>query len=398
MTELTQEKHNKKIKVSKLIGETLLCVVSFLLVVVLVLFCSGAMICRGDFPNAKNVFVTTLLETGQMKFLVSLYLSEDEIKEVVNANSMESFEETVDLNLIRIASSENENDGTNAQAQIIEDLTELNADSSWTLINEQQAEEELFDENGVRTEEIAGRGFRATMMIIKDPSRVAITANMPNGEWPSKGITLDKLVKKADAVGGVNSGLYYGTNNTGGKPYGICVSEGKILRNKPKEAKGLVLIGLNEDGILIIEDVSNMTEAESKAYIEENRIRDACCFQEESSEKNNHFVKLIINGVKREMNGMGSGLNPRTVIGQRADGAILFLVTDGRASDGFHLGASASDLIEIMEEYGAVNAANLDGGSSSCMYYEGEYLRTSVTFYYDNASWNLPTAWVIKKK
>ena len=30
-----------------------------------------------------------------------------------------------------------------------------------------------------------------------------------------------------------------------------------------------------------------------------------------------------------------------------------------------HLGATASDLIEIMAEYGAVNAANIDGGSSS---------------------------------
>ena len=82
-------------------------------------------------------------------------------------------------------------------------------------------------------------------------------------------------------------------------------------------------------------------------------------------------------------------------IGQRADGAVLMLVTDGRCKNN-HLGASASDLIDIMKKYGAVNAANLDGGSSSCMYYNGEYLMTSVTFYYTNASWNLPLAFVVK--
>ena len=37
-----------------------------------------------------------------------------------------------------------------------------------------------------------------------------------------------------------------------------------------------------------------------------------------------HFVKLIINGEKRELNGMGSGANPRTAIGQREDGSVLF--------------------------------------------------------------------------
>jgi exopolysaccharide biosynthesis protein len=103
----------------------------------------------------------------------------------------------------------------------------------------------------------------------------------------------------------------------------------------------------------------------------------------------------VINGEAREMNGMGSGLNPRTAIGQRADGSVLLFVTDGRGKEG-HLGASASDLINVMVEYGAINAANLDGGSSSCMYHDGEYLMDSVTFYEANSSWKLPLAFVVK--
>ena len=86
---------------------------------------------------------------------------------------------------------------------------------------------------------------------------------------------------------------------------------------------------------------------------------------------------MIINGEKRELSGKGSGQNPRTAIGQRKDGSVLILVTDGRGKNG-HLGATASDLIEIMAEYGAVNAANVDGGSSSSLYYNKKYLKIAI--------------------
>mgnify|MGYP004488591487 CR=1 FL=1 len=107
------------------------------------------------------------------------------------------------------------------------------------------------------------------------------------------------------------------------------------------------------------------------------------------------YIK-IINGERRETKGSGSGANPRTAIGQRKDGTILLLVTDGRGANG-HLGATASDLIDVMEEYGAVNAANLDGGSSSSMYYNDKYEMTSVTLYYSNSSWRLPTGFIVSK-
>ena len=158
---------------------------------------------------------------------------------------------------------------------------------------------------------------------------------------------------------------------------------------------GLYLIGFDENNLLRIISLDGMNKAQVEELIKTEKIRDAVAFQEESSDKNNHFVKLIINGEKRELNGMGSGANPRTAIGQRKDGSVLILVTDGRGKNG-HLGATASDIIDIMAEYGAVNAANLDGGSSSSLYYNHEYLMTSVTFYYANSSWRLPTAFVVK--
>jgi exopolysaccharide biosynthesis protein len=81
---------------------------------------------------------------------------------------------------------------------------------------------------------------------------------------------------------------------------------------------------------------------------------------------------LITNGeIALAENNVG-GLNPRTAIGQRSDGAMLLLVIDGRQVT--TLGASYMDLAEIFLSYGAVNAYNLDGGSSTMLWYRGEYV------------------------
>ena len=81
---------------------------------------------------------------------------------------------------------------------------------------------------------------------------------------------------------------------------------------------------------------------------------------------------LIANGSPLDVE--SSGLNPRTAIGQRDDGCILMLVVDGRQVHSY--GATYKDLQDIMLEYGAVNAFNLDGGSSTTMWYNGAYVNS----------------------
>ncbi|MDE7280930.1 MAG: phosphodiester glycosidase family protein [Ruminiclostridium sp.] len=351
----------------KNIGKWILRVLIVLFTVIIffaaVVYFSLKTICADKYPVARQTLVTTLLETGQLKFLVSWFLSPEEIQAVVNSNSMEVMTDKVNSALISISAAEDNKEDNNTDSG--KDIEIIN---------------------------IAGRNYSGTLMKVKDPSRISLATIYP---WRDKGVTLDQLVNGENAIAGINGGLYDSQNNTGGKPLGVLVSKGEIQRNEPQECGGLVLVGFTEDNILQIIDINGMNKKDVEELIKENRIRDAVCFQEEYSDANNHFVQLIINGNTRGMNGLGSGLNPRTAIGQCADGSVLLLVTDGRGKAG-HLGASAADLIEVMEKYGAVNAANLDGGSSSCMYYEGEYLMSSVTFYYSNYSWRLPAAFVIK--
>ena len=357
------------VSVGKKIGKwslrLLLMVVTLVIAFAIFLLATLKMLCSDTFPNVQNTFVTTILETGQLKFLASWFLSPEEIQAIVDQNSMKEFNVQVDTNLIQPGSFGS------------------------VAVESGQVQEEMAD---IEIVEVAGGTFTGTMMIVKDPSRVSLATIYP---WKEYGVTLDTLVKNNNAIGGINGGLYNSTNNSGGNPYGVVVSNGEIQYNKPREFTGLVLVGFTEDNILQIIDISKMNAQDVEDMVAEMKIRDAVTFQEEASDANNHFVQLIINGESREMNGMGSGLNPRTAIGQRADGSVLLFVTDGRGKSG-HLGASCADLIAVMEEFDAVNAANIDGGSSSCMYYDGEYLMSSVTFYYTNSSWRLPAGFIVK--
>ncbi len=341
-------------KVVKIVGKTFSFIGITLLIIVLTLILTIYFICHGPSKSAQELFVTTILETGQLKFLANVFMSDEDIQEIVNKNSLKEMDSEVDGNLINVGGTSNK------------ELIEIY--------------------------KVSGNNYEGTMMVINDPSKISLATTYPWGEY---GKELDKLVTESGAIAGINGGLYYSDANKGGRPLGVTVSNGEIL-DMSLGATGLHLIGFDNENILRIIDISNMNRSEIENLIETEGIRDAVSFQEEASDANNHFVKLIINGEKRELNGMGSGANPRTAIGQREDGSVLFLVTDGRGKNG-HLGATAADLIEVMSEYGAVNAANIDGGSSSTMYYNGEYLMTSVTFYYSNSSWRLPTAFVVKE-
>lgn len=341
-------------KVVKIVGKTFSFIGITLLIIVLTLILTIYFICHGPSKSAQELFVTTILETGQLKFLANVFMSDEDIQEIVNKNSLKEMDSEVDGNLINVGGST--------------------------------------DKELIEIYKVSGNNYEGTMMVINDPSKISLATTYPWGEY---GKELDKLVTESGAIAGINGGLYYSDANKGGRPLGVTVSNGEI-EDMSLGATGLHLIGFDNENILRIIDISNMNRSEIENLIETEEIRDAVSFQEEASDANNHFVKLIINGEKRELNGMGSGANPRTAIGQREDGSVLFLVTDGRGKNG-HLGATAADLIEVMSEYGAVNAANIDGGSSSTMYYNGEYLMTSVTFYYSNSSWRLPTAFVVKE-
>jgi exopolysaccharide biosynthesis protein len=65
--------------------------------------------------------------------------------------------------------------------------------------------------------------------------------------------------------------------------------------------------------------------------------------------------------------------NPRTAVGQKADGKILLVAVDGRQA-GYSVGVSNYDLAIAMKRFGAVWASALDAGGSTTMAFDGKLL------------------------
>lgn len=214
------------------------------------------------------------------------------------------------------------------------------------------------------------------MMIVRDPAQVIVGVSHNPFSKAHAGKKVNDIIASYDAVGGINAGAFYDANGTGngGEPLGLVYSEGKRL-NRADNGAYKTVVGFDKENIL---RVGTYTSDDA----EKIGLRDAVAFG----------PALIVNGKAATIKGNSSGLNPRSAIGQRSDGAVLLLAIDGRQANSF--GASYADLIKVMQDYGAVNACNLDGGSSTVMYYEGEQKNDGMAI---SASRRLPTAWIVKR-
>ena len=194
-------------------------------------------------------------------------------------------------------------------------------------------------------------------------------------------LQLTDMVAKYNGLAGINAGGFNDENGQGdgGKPQGLVITEGQIIAGGNNSTYNV--IGLDGEGIL---HVGTMTGNEAV----ESGIEWAVSFVTHDGLAS----ALIINGEVQTQN-LGGGVNPRTAIGQRADGALLLLVLDGRSIN--TLGATMENIADIMLEYGAVNAGNLDGGSSSVMVYDGEIINNCASV---TGPRRIPTGFIVLRE
>lgn len=379
---------------------------TFLGAIFLTLYLLMYMFCKGPSPAIRETFVATMLETGNMKFVVGWYLTEEEILAITgNSESLPEYL-NVNENIVVVANSGNAeaalNDNNSANTSGSSAADNSDASISSEIAPEYQSSIALLDSledpdgDGVILLPVTGRTFAAQLLIVRDPSKVGLASAYPfsSMEMEKNGYTVGEYANLNNAIAAVNAGEFETPSgiNWGGRPIGVVVKNGEVEFAEPKP--GDVLVGFNQNHILVCAEVGNMSYDQFVSFVQTNGILDGASFKDISDGNTNHFTKLIVNGTPVNLNGKGVGANPRTAIGQCADGTVLILVTDGRGSAG-HLGATGQDLINIMMEYGAVNAANLDGGSSSSLYFDGAYQITSSFLPNSDASRRLPTAFVV---
>lgn len=249
--------------------------------------------------------------------------------------------------------------------------------------------------DGIRIDTYEGENFTAQIMLVRDPSRLYLATSSETLSKDTPGLKIDAAIEKEGAVAAINAGTCWddgtGSLEVGSVPLGLNLSKGKVVWDSFSEATpDTGFVGFNRDNILIV--ANSVTEEEAL----ELGIRDGCA----------SGTVLIVNGNAVDID--HSGYSPRTAIGQRADGTVILVCTNGRTDE--YIGATLPDVIAILQEYGAVNACALLGGSSANMLYrdtQGLYGETGTVHMFnpESAEHNiftglalrrLPTFWMVK--
>ena len=328
---------NKKKPLKKILAYTIALLTSLILSFLVIIIAVVTVVFYGPSPTARDMLVLTSLETSAMKFVPHLYFSQTKIDAIIAANSAQEPEGSSDGDNITIPTNEI-------------DLKKI----------------EVFN--------VSGPTFVGKMMIVNDPARVHI-GMIETFSDEKGGQRLLDMVKANNSIGGINGGAFrdVGGVGSGGMPVGIVIKDGKIVVDSSSEYR--VLIGFDQQHKLV---VGSMTPQEALA----RGVVEAISFG----------PVLIMNGERVPITGTGGGLNPRTAIGQCANGAILLLVIDGRQPTS--LGASFNDVANVMVNYGAVNAVALDGGSSTLMVYQDKILNSTSIL---TGPRRIPTAILVSK-
>ena len=376
----------------KLVTRILIVIFTTALFVLFGVFTVLLIVNYGPSKRAHKLFVNSVRETSAIGFLAEWFTTDAELERILAENKIEEIDDVTDTSMVVIKGRDEDKKPENnvtPPADPHSSEIETTPGTSVTPAEDQptpdvQPEDDkepgvtednlISDKDGIKICKVKGPTFTGRMMIIEDPSRVKVGVCKQFGNRSGRGEQVKTIMDNYNGIAATNAGGFEDVNGrgSGSMPIGYVFSEGKLLYN-PK-GSGL-LIGFDENDILI---VGNMTAEQAL----EKKIRDAITFG----------PALIVNGVSAQISGVGSGLNPRTAIGQRGDGAVLLLSIDGRQANS--LGATYADMIKIYEEFGAVNAANLDGGSSAIMYYEGEVISNPSNMINNR---NMPTAIIVTR-
>ncbi len=332
------------------------------LITILILFILGissfAFLLYGPYPNFREWLITTAMTTMTHQYLATWFYSDDTIQEVLNKNRVAESDEKTDPTLTVIVDDDKPIEYANEYERAI--LEKEPGNDDYKIIN------------------IEGKGYSGYLAAIYDPSRIKTVVTKKLGKC---GQYLKTMADDNDALIAINGGGFIDPNynSNGANPLGITFADGRLITSNVYNGAG-GLIGFTQENKLVL---GKMSVQEAKNM----NVRDAVTFG----------PFLIVNGKASEVLGNGGwGTAPRTAIGQRKDGIVLFLVIDGRTVK--KPGADMNDLIEIMQRYGAYNAANLDGGTSSVMYVDGKIINDPVDSTGAHKTRFISTGFILTKK
>ena len=300
----------------------------------------GMILTKEDYPYLREKFVATMETTRRFDFVSRIFLTKEEyepISQAIHDQIKGQTDMATDPSLIHIAANGATDPAqVDAEGQDPQQTAAQPGEDDYGIVDE--------DGDGYILVPVSGRGYNGYMLVVLDPKRCFVARG-------GEGQTINMIAERNGAIGGINAGAFVDPDGSGSgqEPEGLTIIDGAMIESARWDRESFA--GFDADGVLHVGYFSY-----------------ADCLNLGIVGGVTFAPPLIINGVPQ--NPGPSGVQPRTAIGQRADGAVLMLVIDGRQlSSG---GATYDDLIEVMLQFGAVNAMNLDGGSSTVMYLNGE--------------------------
>lgn len=271
------------------------------------------------FQEYKELWVETAMSTMNHQYLATWFLSDEEINAILAKNEIVNNENS-ELHFVTTSSSASE--------------------------------------NKITVEKITGSGYVGHVMTVSDPSKV----KMVDARKKNIGTKLSDICKRNNAIAGINAS---GFTDPDGNGFGNLLNEPCIIDKKllyGNKTTPMNLIGFTKTGELVL------GKYKYQDAVDEIGIESGLQFG----------PYLIVNG-KNQINKVNAGgLHPRMAIGQKKDGTMIFVCIDGR-QPGYSIGTTLLELQNIFNRYEAYNAANLDGGSSATMYYDGKVVNKTST-------------------
>lgn len=356
---------NPKIKTGRKVKTWAKVLAGVALVVYLTIGIGFTTLLYGPYEKFRVWLVTNAMTTMNHQYYATWFYGQEDLDRVFAENNIIESDEDTDPDLILF--SKEDKKAKFYKNKYEEEILGVKEETLYQVIN--------LDRNG----------YIGKLIAVYDPSLVELAISKGTGQslTGSYGQMLTNMVEDNKAVFGINAGGFYDPdwNSSGGVPHGIVISKGKLIANNRKAGVGGGLVGFDDENRLIL---SRGISAKRALDI---GIRDAVEFG----------PYLIVNGKPSFVKGNGGwGWAPRTVIGQREDGIVLLVVIDGRQKAS--KGADMQQLTQLMIDYGAINAACMDGGTSSAMAKGSKLISKPMNGNYQPKTRPIPNAWIVNDK
>lgn len=276
------------------------------------------------FSNLQNLIISTASVTKTHGYIAHVFYSDERINKVVAMNTVPTIDEDINLDDIVIDTKPRESYDNKYDEEV---LTRDPNNEDYKYIK------------------IRVGNNDAHLVVIYDPGKVHIlTCKKFNTKDSSGKESVLKMTARTGAVVGINGGGFVDYGYGSDIPVGYVIKDNKVIWSPTSTKQNL--IGFTNDNKLLLvtatgEEAVNMG------------MRDGLQFG----------PFLMVNGEKPNFSNGAGGYSraARVAIAQRKDGIVLFLVTEGTHTSGPNM----KEVVDVLEKYGAYNAANLDGGTST---------------------------------